>query len=156
MAILLQLILLGVFILIGIQIFNAARRGGGRVENDRRRAVADRSSPAKNAAETLREFENARLALKARYPAVFAMLGGYLNAHTLGETGSLEAAVKEMIAGWTPRREEVSGELVRLLAENDSEDEARAIIVAACDATFEQEGYRAWLTWLLGQFNDLK
>jgi len=156
MAILLQLILFGVFILIGIQIFNAARRGGGRVEGDDRRAVADRSSPAKDAAETLREFENARLALKARYPAVFAMLGGYLNGHTIGETGSLEAAVKEMIADWTPRREEISGELVRLLAENDSEDEARAIIVAACDATFDEEGYRAWLTWLLGQFNDLK
>ena len=44
-------------------------------------------------------------------------------------------------------------ELTRLLAENESEDEVRAIVSAACDADFSQEGYRAWLTWLLGRFN---
>jgi len=42
-----------------------------------------------------------------------------------------------------------------LLAENDSEEECRAVVLAACDAEFEEEGYRAWLTWLPGQFNKI-
>lgn len=158
MAFLLQLIILGIIVLIGFHVWNALK--DPRVENRERGTMIDGtarevSSPGKTAAETLKNFENVRAQLKNRYPAVFSMLGGYLNAHTINQSGSLEAAVKEMIADWTARRDEVARELTKLLAENDSEEEVRAIVLAACDAEFEQEGYRAWLTWLLGQFNDL-
>lgn len=107
------------------------------------------------AASLLRDFENVRAELKRHYPAVFAMLGGYLNNHTIAEHGGVEGAVREMIADWTPRRDEAMREITRLLAENETEDEVRAIVSAACDADFSQEGYRAWLTWLLGRFNAL-
>lgn len=157
MAFLLQLIILGIFVLIGFQVWNMMK-GGGRLEQHKSKTIdgvaRDVSSPGKTAADTLKEFENARADLKSRYPSVFAMLGGYLNSHTIGETGSLEAAVKEMIADWRARNEEISRELTKLLAENETEDECRAVVLAACDATFEDEGYRAWLTWLLGQFNE--
>ncbi len=160
MAFLLQLIILGIVVLIGLQLWNAMKGGNPRVEKHGSKTIEgtaqDVSSPGKTAAETLKEFENARAELKSRYPAVFAMLGGYLNNHTIGETGSLEAAVKEMIADWKTRSDEVSHELAKLLADNETEEECRAVILAACDATFEEEGYRAWLTWLLGQFNDFK
>ena len=157
MAFLLQLIILGIVVLIGFQIRNAMRGGDARVEKHSAKTIEgtarDVSSPGKTAAETLKEFENARAELKSRYPAVFAMLGGYLNSHTIGETGSLESAVKEMIADWKARADEISRELTKVLADNETEAECRAIILAACDASFEDEGYRAWLTWLLGQFN---
>ena len=157
MAFLLQLIILGIIVLIGFQIRNAMRGGGARVEKHDAKTIEgtarDVSSPGKNAADTLKDFENARAELKSRYPAVFAMLGGYLNSHTIGETGSLESAVREMIADWKGRSDEVSRELTKVLAENETEAECRAVILAACDASFEDEGYRAWLTWLLGQFN---
>lgn len=132
--------------------------GSARVEKHGSKTIdgtaRDVTSPGKTAADTLKEFENARAELKSRYPAVFAMLGGYLNSHTIGETGSLESAVKEMITDWKARSDEISRELTRVLADNETEDECRAVILAACDASFEDEGYRAWLTWLLGQFND--
>lgn len=158
MAFLLQLAVLGIFALIGLQVWNAVKsksaiepRGAKTIDG----AARDVSSPGKAAASTLKDFEDAQAALKSRYPAVFSMLGGYLNSYAIGEAGSLEAAVKEMIADWEARAEEVSRELTKLLAENETEAEARAIVLAACDAEFEQEGYRAWLTWLLGQFNHL-
>lgn len=157
MAFLLQLIILGIIVLIGFQIRNAMRGGDARVERRGAKtiegAARDVSSPGKAAADTLKDFENARAELKLNYPAVFAMLGGYLNSHTIGETGSLESAVREMVADWRGRADEVSRELTKVLAENETEAECRAIILAACDASFEDEGYRAWLTWLLGQFN---
>jgi len=165
MIVLLQLIALGVVVLIGIQAFKALRRekrgpmDGGRVAREDHAGVtidqrpAKPVSPAKSAAETLREFEKARSTLKASYPSIFAMLGGYLNDHTMSELGSIEAAVKEMIADWTPRRDVISRELTKLLADNESEEELRAVIVAACDGRFDEEGYRKWLTWLLGRFN---
>ena len=158
---LLQLIVLGIFVLILLQLFSGLRRrddrsvrhdGEPEITIDGTARAAD-SSPAKNAAETLKEFENARAALKSRYPAVFAMLGGYLNEHTIHEHGGVEGAVREMLDDWRPRREEIVRELTHMLAENDSEDELRAIVLAACDASFEEEGYRHWLTWLLGRFN---
>ncbi len=163
MAFLIQLVLVAIFILIILQIFKMVRGDGAKEIDDRSGAggpviegeARDVSSPGKSAAETLKDFENARAELKGRYPAVFAMLGGYLNSHTIGDLGSLEAAVKDMVKDWAPRRDEVARELTRLLADNETEEEVRAIILAACDAEFEQEGYRAWLTWLLGQFNDL-
>ena len=158
MAFLLQLTILGIIILIGFQVWNAMKSGGGRVEQRGSKTIdgvaEEVSSPGQQAAETLKEFEDARAELKARYPAVFAMLGGYLNSHTINETGSLEAAVKDMIADWAARREEIARELTRLLADNETEAECRAIVLAACDADFDQEGYRAWLTWLLGRFNE--
>jgi predicted negative regulator of RcsB-dependent stress response len=157
MAFLLQLIILGIIVLIGFQVWNAMK-GSRAVEHRDAKTIdgtaEEVSSPGKHAAETLKEFEDVRAELKSSYPAVFAMLGGYLNSYTINETGSLEAAVKEMIADWKARADEVSRELTKLLAENETEEEARAVVVAACDATFEEEGYRAWLTWLLGQFNE--
>ena len=160
MAFLIQLILVGIFILIILNIYKMLRGGGETAVNDNRGPVIEGSarevsSPAKSAADTLKEFENARAELKHNYPATFAMLGGYLNSHTINSSGSLEAAVKEMIADWRGRSEEVARELTKLLADNDSEEEVRAIVLSACDADFEQEGYRAWLTWLLGQFNSV-
>ena len=173
MVFLFQLLVFGVLGLLAVNLWNAFRRGGEessrdgsqRQERDARGPVIDgvardistsrEAGPGKAAAETLRAFENARAALKARYPSVFAMLGGYLNEHTIRENGGVEGAVRRMIEDWTGRREEVSLELTRLLAENESEEETRAIVLAACDADFEVEGYRKWLTWLLGRFNAL-
>ena len=158
MAILFQLIILGLLTLIGFQVYNAVCGNGSRpiARGDGKTidGVAEEvTSPGRNAAETLKRFENARADLKQRYPAVFSMFGGYLNARTIGESGSLEVAVKEMIADWTARGDEVMRELTKLLAENETEEECRAVVLAACDAELEEEGYRAWLTWLLGQFN---
>ena len=158
MAILFQLIILGLLTLIGFQVYNMIRGNGNRpITRDGGKTIdgvaEEVTSPGRNAADTLKRFENARAELKKSYPAVFAMLGGYLNAHTIGESGSLEIAVKEMIADWTSRHDEVMRELTKLLAENETEEECRAVVLAACDAQFEEEGYRAWLTWLLGQFN---
>ncbi len=153
MIVILELIVLGVLLLVLFQYLSGRSGGGKLTDQTKARVEIDDDRPAQAAAATLRDFENARAALKGRYPAVFAMLAGYLNAHTLNETGGIEAAVREMIADWTPRREEVSRELTRLLAELDTEEEARAFVVSACEATFEEEGYRAWLAWLLSRFN---
>ena len=157
MAILIYLVLFAVLVLIVLNIAKMLRSPSDEksIEGRSDRISHGSISPAQRAALTLREFENARAELKSRYPAVFAMLGGYLNSHTLGETGSMEAAVKEMISDWTARRDDVSRELTMILAESETEDEIRAVVLAACDAEFDQEGYRAWLTWLLGQFNAL-
>ncbi len=155
MVFLLQIIALGVFILIGLQIVNGLR--GRDLEREERDALPSPSSvsPAGAAAAALRELENVRADLRARYPVLFSMLGGYLNDHTMREAGSIEAAVEEMIDDWSPRREEAAKEIVRVLSENPDEDELRAIVLAASDADFEEEGYRAWLTWLLARFNKL-
>jgi hypothetical protein len=126
------------------------KRASGPVIDGRAEEVR---SPADKATRALKDFESARADLKARYPLVFAMLGGYLNQHTIAELGGVEAAAREMLADYAARREEASRELTRLLAENDTEAEARAIVTAACDADFDAEGYRAWLVWLLGRLN---
>lgn len=160
MILLLELIALGIFALIAVNLWKSLRgggapierRGGGPIIEGRAEEV---KSPAAHAASLLRDFENVRSELKGRYPATFAMLGGYLNSHTVGEHGGLEGAVREMVADWAPRRDEAMRELTKLLAENETEEEVRAIVTAACDADFDQEGYRAWLTWLLGRFNTL-
>ncbi len=156
----LELIALGIFALIAVNLWKAFTGGGGRVSQDHQGPIIEGraqevKSPAAYAASLMREFENARAELKSRYPATFAMLGGYLNSHTIAEHGGLEGAVKEMLADWRPRREEAMRELTRLLAENETEEEVRAIIAAASDADLTPEGYRAWLTWLLGRFNAL-
>lgn len=152
----LELIALGIFALIAVNLWKAFTGGAPPVAERERGPIIDGraeevKTPAAFAASLLREFENVRAELKARYPTTFAMLGGYLNSHTIGEHGGVEGAVKEMIADWAPRREEAMREISRLLAENESEDEVRAIVTAACDADFSQEGWRAWLTWLLGR-----
>lgn len=155
----LELIALGIFVLIGVNIWRSFQRGGeigrdagGPIIEGR---AEEAKTPAAYAASLLREFENVRAELKRRYPATFAMLGGYLNSHTLAEHGGVEGAVNEMVADWSPRRDEVMRELTKLLAENATEEEVRAIVNAACDADFSQEGYRVWLTWLLGRLNGL-
>lgn len=154
----LDLVALGIVALIAVNIWKAFNGGARRALREDRGPVIDgraedATSPAVRAAALLREFENTRAELKGRYPATFAMLGGYLNSHTLAEHGGLEGAVGEMLADWAPRRDEAMRELTKILAENETEDEVRAIVSAACDADFSQEGYRAWLTWLLGRFN---
>lgn len=157
MIVILELIALGVFALIAVNLWKTfaggglrpTRKGGPIIEGTAHEA----RSPAAEAARLMREFENVRAELKGRYPATFAMLGGYLNSHTIGEHGGLEGAVREMLADWAPRREEAMREITKLLAENETEEEVRAIVTAASDADFSQEGYRAWLTWLLGRFN---
>ncbi|MEM8770876.1 MAG: hypothetical protein AAGD92_04405 [Pseudomonadota bacterium] len=157
MAFLLQLIILGIIVLIGFQIWNAMKgRGqlGHQDANTIEGSARDVSTPGKAAASSLKDFEDVRAALKAHYPATFSMLGGYLNSHTINDAGSVEGAVRDMIADWKGRSDEVSSELTKLLAENETEEECRAVVVAACDASFDEEGYRAWLTWLLGQFNE--
>ncbi|MEL6369507.1 MAG: hypothetical protein AAFY84_16845 [Pseudomonadota bacterium] len=151
----LQLIAMGIFILIGVTIWNGMKRG--RLTQDSPPAGLDHGdgadlSPGQHAAETLREFQTVQAELKKAYPAVFAMLGGYLNSHSINSAGGLEAAVQEMITDWTPRKDEINRELTKLLADNVTEEEARAVVMAACDAEFDQEGYRAWLTWLFGKF----
>lgn len=157
MAVLLQLIIFGIIILIGFQFWNMLK--GRETIEARDRGVIDGtareiSSPGKNVAQSLKDFENARAELRGRYPSVFAMLGGYLNSHSLSQAGSLEGAVAEMIADWKSKSDDVSRELTKILAENETEEECRAIVLAACDADLEREGYRAWMTWLLGQFNE--
>ena len=156
MIILLQLIAIGIFILIGMQIFKGMRAGSQIAREEQPPLPSPSSqSPAGSAVAALRELENVRADLRARYPVLFGMLGGYLNEHTIREDGSIEAAVKEMIDDWSSRREEVAREIVKVLNENPDEEEVRAIVLACCDATFEDEGYRNWLTWLLGKFNEV-
>ncbi|RZO67616.1 MAG: hypothetical protein EVA70_03930 [Parvularculaceae bacterium] len=159
MIFLLQLIALGIFGLLAVNIWNSASRRRDRIDTSAGGPVIDGEArevgPGHAAAETLREFEQARAAIKATYPTVFAMLGGYLNAHSIEAAGGIELAVKRMIDDWASHKDEVVRELTTLLADNHEETEARAIVLAACDAEFEQEGYRKWLTWLLGRFNAL-
>ncbi len=160
MIVILELIALGIFALVAVNLWKSFQRGGAPVARERGGPIIDGraeevKSPAARAALLMREFENVRAELKARYPATFAMLGGYLNRHTIAEHGGLEGAVKEMIADFAPRRDEAMREITKLLAENETEEEVRAILTAASDAEFDQEGYRAWLTWLLGRFNAL-
>jgi hypothetical protein len=58
-----------------------------------------------------------------------------------------------MIDDWAPRREDAARELTRLLAENESEEEVRAIVAAACDLDLGEGGYRAWVAWLLSKLS---
>jgi len=169
MILILELIALGIFALIAVNLWNGMRRGrdiaqgdgggpqytGALPTRDEAKVPLPEAAPAARAAVLLRDFENVRAELKGRYPATFSMLGGYLNNHTIAEHGGLEGAVREMIADWTPRRDEAMREITKLLAENETEEEVRAIVTAACDADFNQEGYRSWLTWLLGRLNAL-
>lgn len=155
------MLVIGIFGLLAINVWTALRQSGrGQVDRSEGGPVIDGTAeevtaPGRAAAETLRRFEDVRQELKAAYPAVFSMLGGYLNAHAIEEAGGIEASVAQMIEDWQSRGAEVSRELTRMLAENEQEAEVRAIVLAACDADFEQEGYRKWLTWLLGKFNSL-
>lgn len=110
-------------------------------------------SPGRQAAEAISVFDNVRAELKARYPSTISMLGGYMNAHTIAEAGSIESAARQMIDDWAPRREDAARELTRLLAENDSEEEVRAIVAAACDLDLGEGGYRAWIAWLLSRLS---
>ena len=159
MVFLIQILLLAVLALVILQIVKMIR--GDRVDagqiTDRaagNRQFGDAGTPGANAASALDDFEQVRESLRAQYPLLFSMLGGYLNAHSISEAGSLEAAVSEMISEWSQRRDGISNELVRLLDDNPDEGACRAIVIAACEASFDQEGYRSWLAWLLGQFSE--
>ncbi len=156
MIIILQLIALGLFALIVVNIWQTLRGRNGALGGGVGATIdgeATPAGPAEAAAASLRAFETARSSLRSAYPALFAMLGGYLNAHTVVEHGGPEGAVAEMIKDWSARRDEISREITRVLADAETEEAARAGVLAACDADFEAEGYRPWLTWLLGQFN---
>jgi len=163
MILLVQLLLFAAFIYVCLQVFKTISGDNPRIERRERRpdgdiiegTARDVSTPAKAAAETLREFENLRSDLRARYPSLFAMLGGYLNESSIHEAGGIEAAVRRMLDDWAGRSDEVSRELTSLLADTETEEETRAVILAACDAELDQEGYRKWATWLLGRFNAL-
>lgn len=154
---LVDLLVLAGIAFVGLQIYRSVT-GGGRARRPsggpiiEGRAETRAESPARSAAEHLRELSIAQSELKARYPILFSMLGGYLNAHSIAEAGGLESAVARMITDWTPRREEVKAELVRVLAENPEESDVRAIVMTSCEASFDDEGYRDWLIWLLGRF----
>ena len=157
MIFLLQLIALGVFAIVVINLLSNFRardqvgaEGDGPIIDGR---AEEALAPPAAAAKALREYEDARTTLKSEYPALFAMLGGYLNAHTIADHGGIEGAVKEMLEDWRPRREEVAHDLAKLLADADTEEAARAVVLAACDADFDREGYKAWLSWLLSQIN---
>lgn len=148
-ALLLVLLLIAQFIF-GFGLFANRSRA---IERQSGGALPGGATPAQTAAEALKGLAGAQMELRSRYPAVFGMLSGYLNAHSIESAGGLENAVRQMIADHASRRGQIKGELVRLLAENESEEETRAVVLSACDATFEQEGYRNWLIWLLGRFN---
>jgi hypothetical protein len=150
---LLELILVGLVLVLVAQFVFGVRLFGRRGRIDDRAEAARDVSPARSAAEHIRELSNAQADLKARYPVLFAMLGGYLNAHSIAEAGGLEAAVDRMVADWSGRRKEVEAELVRVLAENPEEEDVRAILLSCCDAPFDGEGCRDWVIWLLGRFS---
>lgn len=153
---LIDLLILAAIAFVGFQIYRGMRGGparGGRGPVIDGRAERKAESPARSAAEHLRELSNAQADLKARYPLLFGMLGGYLNMHSIAEAGGLESAVARMIADWSARRDEVKAELVRVLAENPEEADVRAVVISSCDAAFDDEGYRDWLIWLLGRFS---
>ena len=149
MVYLLELLAVVIFGLIAFTIWKSVAGAQRRLPAEERAGL----SPGRAAAEALGAVENLRAELKARYPATFAMLGGYMNAHTIAEAGGIEAAAREMIADWAPRREEAARELTRLLAENETEDEVRAIVAAACDLDLGQESVRGWLAWLLSKLS---
>ncbi len=145
----LELLALVIFGLIAFNIWKSVTGAQRRLPAGARVAL----SPGRQAAEALGAFDNVRAELKARYPATFAMLGGYMNAHTIAEAGGVEAAAREMIADWAPRREEAARELTLLLAENATEDEVRAIVASACDLDLGGESVRGWLAWLLSKLS---
>lgn len=155
-----MIILLELLAILAILWFGVSLWSKGRALRDERQKgpiiegrAEEVRTPAQAATRALSAFEAARADLKARYPIIFAMLGGYLNSHTIAELGGVEPAVREMLADYAPRREEAARELTRLLAENETEAEARAIVAAACDADFDAEGYRSWLVFLLGKLD---
>ena len=148
----LELLAVVIFGMIALSVWRSVsgpRRQGALASPEEKGAL----SPGRAAADALGNFENVRAGLKARYPATFAMLGGYMNAHTIAEAGGVEGAAREMIADWAPRREEAARELTLLLAENETEEEVRAIVAAACDLDLGADGYRAWIAWLLSKLS---
>ncbi|MFN3958611.1 MAG: hypothetical protein ACK4NP_01715 [Parvularculaceae bacterium] len=150
MVYILELLAVVIFGLIAFNIWKSV--AGGRPKLPAAKGTA--LSPGRQAADALAAFDNVRADLKAHYPATFAMLGGYMNAHTIAEAGGVDAALREMISDWAPRREEVARELTRLLAENESEDELRAILAAACDLDLGEESVKAFLARLLSKISD--
>lgn len=152
------LLAIGVF---GLMVLQMMR--GNRVEHDSQTSLPSGSSKSydpdagvgEQAASTLADFEATQSRIRAHYPVLARMLSGYLHAEALSKGEGLEGAVREMVLDWRPERESVITEITRVLAENPTEEAIRAVMLSICDAEFEQEGYRNWLIWLQGQFNDL-
>jgi len=151
-------VVLGLFALLGLQTLknlasdnrtSLPRKDGPIID-----AAASAATPAAAVAETMEALEAAKASLRTTYPALARMFGGYLHAEQLFEKGP-EEAVREMILDWQPEREAVIAEITHLLADNEDEREARAIVRSFCDLDLEQEGYRPWLIWLQGQFNSI-
>jgi hypothetical protein len=149
--------MLAILELLAVVIFGLIAFNVWRTYASPRRALREEDrpalSPGRQAAEAIGAVDNVRAELKARYPSTFAMLGGYMNAHTIAEAGGVASAARQMIDDWAPRREDAARELTRLLAENESEEEVRAIVAAACDLDLGEGGYRAWVAWLLSKLS---
>ncbi len=152
------LLAISVFGMLTWQMVSGNRLGRGNAgELSSQGGVSDREVEdiGIEAAARLEAFEAIQGRIRVHYPALARMLSGYLHVEALATKDGLEACVREMVLDWRSEKETVSGEISRLLAENPTEASVRAIIVSLCDAEFEEEGYRTWLVWLQGQFNDL-
>ncbi|NNL89435.1 MAG: hypothetical protein HKP25_10215 [Marinicaulis sp.] len=153
--ILLQLLLVAGLILIVLQILKMSRgeSANSRVFNPPSEANAlAAQSPVKQVLGALNSLKIARAELKQEYPAALAMIGGYLNSHTVVDAGSMDAATATMINDWSDRSDEVRRDLAKILADYETDEEIEAVIVAVSDLELEKGNYRAWLTWLLAQF----
>ncbi len=127
----------------------------GNTENDNHHGQLDHDAQGNNVALQLKSLEEAQTRLRTQYPVVARMFGAYLHGESLHNAGGLESAVKEMVLDWRSEREAVISDIARILADNPDEESVRAIVISFCDARFEEEGYRTWLIWLQGQFNEL-
>lgn len=99
-----DLIALGVLALIAFGVWKSLRAprqyiGAPSTPEGAKVPLSD-PSPVKFAALLRRASENTRAKLQDRYPAVFAMRGGYLNSRMAAENGGVEGAVNEVIAAW--------------------------------------------------------
>lgn len=154
------LIALGVFAMLAMQLSGIRLGGNNQDKLTQNAPSSDAHTPAAAVAQTMTALEQAQAQLRTQYPTLARMLGGYLHAEAIyGEASSggsgLESAVREMVLDWRPERKAVIDDIALVLAENGEESDVRAILKSFCDLDLEKEGYRAWLIWLQGQFNDL-
>jgi len=155
---LLFVLVLAIFVMVTVQVISG--NGDKRVSKDDKLRLpgvvkGQNTISASKTAILRQELDMAEGQLRAEYPVLNRMLGGYCHGEALYEKGGLEAAVKEMVMDWQAERETVIQEISRVLADNPDEVTVRAIINACCDAEFEEEGYRNWLVWLQGRFGEL-
>lgn len=159
------IIAVGVFSLLALQLLGISLPGRGQKSLPKSATGSspvtldgtyeEGGSPAAAVAETMAALDGATAHLKTHYPVLARMLSAYLHAEALYTEAGPEAAVKEMVLDWQAERDAVIDDITRVLAENASEDEVRAVIKSFCDLSLDEEGYRPWLIWLQGQFNSL-